>query len=158
MQRDEQLSETVPWKQLTDLEVQTPAGVMRGRVGGRGPDLLFLHGNPTSAFLWRKVVGRLTDRYRCTVLDLIGMGRSSVPVSALTVPEHAAALDVAFETLGLAGATLVGHDWGAVLALDRAARHPGHRVAVCEGHLRPIPGWDDTDPGFRDLFSRLRDP
>jgi haloalkane dehalogenase len=46
--------------------------------GDTGPTL-FLHGNPTSSFLWRNILSRLTDVADCVALDLIGMGRSGKP-------------------------------------------------------------------------------
>lgn len=53
-----------------------PADVRSG-----GPALIFLHGNPTSSFLWRNVLAAMTGNHRCVAVDLIGMGRSGKPES-----------------------------------------------------------------------------
>jgi haloalkane dehalogenase len=43
---------------------------------GKGEPILFLHGNPTSSYLWRNIIPHLTDNARCIAPDLIGMGKS----------------------------------------------------------------------------------
>ena len=43
---------------------------------GEGDPIVFLHGNPTSSFLWRNVIPYVADAYRCIAPDLIGMGDS----------------------------------------------------------------------------------
>lgn len=126
--------------------------------GGVGPTLLFLHGNPTSSFLWRGVLARLTDVADCMAVDLIGMGRSGKPHLDYGYGYHARYLEAFTDALGLRGVTVVGHDWGAVLGLDLLRRRSDvvARIAVCEGHLRPFRGWADMDSGSADLLSRLR--
>lgn len=128
--------------------------------GGSGPTLLFLHGNPTSSFLWRKVLADLVPVARCVALDLVGMGRSGKPDLAYAFADHAAHLEAFVDRLGLRDITLVGHDWGAVLGLDLLRRRPDvvARIVVCEGHLHPLDGWDAMDEDSAALFSRLRTP
>jgi pimeloyl-ACP methyl ester carboxylesterase len=108
--------------------------------GGSGDMALFLHGNPTSSFLWRRVLPGLTGSARCVAVDLIGMGRSGKPAIGYGFAGHAAYLEAFADQLGLRGVTVVGHDWGAVLGLDLLRRRPGvvGRIAVCEGHLHPF--------------------
>lgn len=148
-----------------------PPGMRHGRAetlgsamayvrGGTGPTALFLHGNPTSSFLWRGVLARLTDVADCVAVDLIGMGRSGKPDLDYGFADHARYLEAFADRLGLRGVTVVGHDWGVALGLDLLRRRPDvvARIAVCEGHLRPFAHWADMDAGAAGLFSRLREP
>ncbi len=126
--------------------------------GGRGDAILFLHGNPTSSFLWRRVLPGLTGSAWCVAVDLIGMGRSGKPDIGYRFGEHAAYLEAFADQLALRDVTVVGHDWGAVLGLDLLRRRPDvvGRIAVCEGHLHPFGRFEDMGAGAGELFSRLR--
>lgn len=145
----------------TTFDVDVLGTSMHGREVGAGDPVLFLHGNPTSSFLWRNVLGPVAaSGRRCLALDLVGMGGSGKPASAYRLADHVAHVDAAVDALGLSDVTLVGHDWGAVIALDHARRFP-HRVrgvAFLEGHLHPVDRWDDLDEGARGLFGALRTP
>ncbi|MDV8020259.1 haloalkane dehalogenase [Rhodococcus sp. IEGM 1330] len=126
---------------------------------GDGPAMVFLHGNPTSSYLWRDVTSVVAPAgYRCIAVDLVGMGRSGVSSSGYRLVDHIAQVGEFIDELGLSDVILVGHDWGAVIALALARSDPGRvrGVAVMEGHLRPIDRWDDMDDGARALFSALR--
>lgn len=128
--------------------------------GGDGPTVLFVHGNPTSSYLWRHVISELADVADCVAVDLIGMGRSGKPSLDYGFADHARYLEAFADRMGLRDVVYVGHDWGAVLGLDLLRRRPDliSRIAVCEGHLRPFDDWGDMDEGAADLFSRLRTP
>ncbi|WP_380171715.1 haloalkane dehalogenase [Kineococcus sp. DHX-1] len=137
---------------------------MAYRRAGSGRDVLFLHGNPTSSLLWADVVADLSDAYCCTALDLIGMGDSDrLPGTGderYGFGEHARYLDAAVRALGLdRDVVLVGHDWGGVLAVDWARRHPGavRGLAYLEAGVVPVSWREGTgpDPG---LFGALRGP
>lgn len=125
---------------------------------GDGPAVLFLHGNPTSSFLWRHALRRADPGRRCVAVDLVGMGGSGKPDVGYGLADHIAHVDAAVEALGLEEYVVVAHDWGVAIGLDRLRRFPGQvrGVAFMEGHLRPLAGWEDFDPGGRDLFRRLR--
>jgi haloalkane dehalogenase len=127
---------------------------------GSGDTVLFVHGNPTSSFLWRQVLPALAGSARCLAVDLIGMGRSGQPDIDYGFADHAAYLEAFADELGLRDVTVVGHDWGAVLGLDLLRRRPDvvRRIAVCEGHLHPFDRWLDMGPDAGALFSRLRTP
>ncbi|NEA31465.1 haloalkane dehalogenase [Streptomyces sp. SID13031] len=128
---------------------------------GLGEPVVFLHGNPTSSYLWRNVLEPVAKHgWRCIAPDLIGMGKSGRPDVDYRLADHIAYLGAFIEALGLDRFTLVGHDWGAVLALDRARRRPDQvrGVAFLEGHIHPITHWEDFDEDSRDLFQRLRNP
>ena len=123
---------------------------------GTGPLVVFLHGNPTSSYLWRNVLPAVASAgWHCIALDLIGMGGSGKPDSSYRLADHIRYVEAFLEPLG--EAVLVGHDWGAVIALDQARRFP-ERVrgaAFLEGHLHPIRTWADLGDGA-ELFRRLR--
>lgn len=95
---------------------------------GSGPPILFLHGNPTWCFLYRGVVLRLRDAFRCVAVDLPGFGLSARPGEGYghTPAEHAAAVGELVDALELDALTVVGHDWGGPVgmrvALDRPER------------------------------------
>ena len=99
---------------------------------GAGDPIVFLHGNPTSSYLWRNVLPHVRESGRCIAPDLIGMGDSdklpdSGPTS-YTLVEHRRYLDALFDALGVREqVTLVVHDWGSALGFDWANRH---RVAI----------------------------
>jgi haloalkane dehalogenase len=128
---------------------------------GVGDPVLFIHGNPTSSVLWRNVIGPVArSGRRCLALDLVGMGQSGKPDIEYRLSDHIAYVDGFVQALALTDLTMVGHDWGAVIALDHARRFPGRvkGVAFLEGHIHPIDHWGDLDEGGREMFRRLRSP
>lgn len=90
---------------------------------GQGDPILFLHGNPTSSYLWRNIIPYLTNQGRCIALDHIGMGKSEQPDITYGFQNAAEYLDLFVEQLGLENITLVIHDWGGILGFDYANRH-----------------------------------
>ncbi|CUS07164.1 unnamed protein product, partial [Tuber aestivum] len=94
---------------------------------GTGDPIVFLHGNPTSSYVWRNIIPYVSQLGRCIAPDLIGMGDSekiSDPKSH-TFAENSRYLDAFYEKLGLKKKiTFVVHDWGSALAFDWASRHP----------------------------------
>ena len=112
---------------------------------GSGDPIVFLHGNPTSSYLWRNVIPYLREFGRIIAPDLIGMGDSDkLPRSdahSYTFEEHRRYLDAFFDALGLkANVTLVVHDWGSALGFDWARRHPDAVKAIVhmEALIAPI--------------------
>ena len=93
---------------------------------GEGEPILFLHGNPTSSYLWRNIIPFVTDDYRAIAVDLIGMGKSAKPELEYTYQDHKRYLDAFIEALDLSNITLVIHDWGSV---ETAAWSPTARPA-----------------------------
>ncbi len=124
---------------------------------GQGMPFVFLHGNPTSSYLWRNVLPGIGHGARCLAPDLIGMGGSGKPDIAYKFADHARYLDAWFEAMGLEEVVLVGHDWGGALAFDWAARHPGRvrGVAVMETIVRPMT-WADFPDSARPRYETLR--
>lgn len=92
---------------------------------GRGPTLLFVHGNPTWSFAWRRLIRELSPEFRCLAVDHLGMGLSDKPAGhAYRIGQHIDNLCRFIEGLDLREITLVGHDWGGCLGMGAAARMP----------------------------------
>ncbi len=126
---------------------------------GTGSPILFLHGNPTSSYLWRNIIPYAVPHGRAIAVDLIGMGRSDKPDLAYRFFDHVDYLDGFIEALDLDDLTLVVHDWGAGLGFHYATRHPGRvrRIAFMEAIVEPM-RWKGTPAPLAWLFKRLRDP
>ena len=126
---------------------------------GRGSTVLFLHGNPTSSYLWRKVIPHVSPTARCIAPDLIGFGVSGKPDLTYRVTDQARYLDKFIETLGLDDLVLVLHDWGSALGLDWARRHARRvRGLALMEFICPQPTWLDMDPVVARHFREFRDP
>ncbi len=130
---------------------------------GRGNHpLVFLHGNPTSSYLWRNVIRPLSATGRCLAPDLVGMGDSDKLPGAdpdrYSLAVHQAVIDAWLEALVPSGPlTLVLHDWGSALGFDWARRHPDRvrGIAYMEALVCPISWAQWPEPG-RGLFQALR--
>ena len=131
---------------------------------GTGAPIVFLHGNPTSSYLWRNVVPHLRDHGRCIAPDLIGQGDSdklddTSPASYRFV-EHREYLDGLLDQLDLGDeVTLVIHDWGSALGFDWANRHRDRvaGIAYMEALVRPAT-WDEWPENATSIFQALRSP
>ncbi len=128
---------------------------------GTGQAVVFLHGNPTSSYLWRNVIPHVTPVARCLAPDLIGMGQSGPSAGgSYRFVDHARYLDAWLEaTLPRKQMVFVGHDWGGALAFDWAATHPD-RVAglvYLETIVRPL-AWNEWPEGARKIFQAMRSP
>ena len=129
---------------------------------GAGEAIVFLHGNPTSSYLWRNVLPHLDGKGRLIAPDLLGMGDSdTLPESGPSryrFVEHRACLDALFDALDLGSrVTLVVHDWGAALGFDWARRHPDRvrGIAYMEAMTGPMT-WDDLPADARPVFEGFR--
>jgi len=127
---------------------------------GAGDPVVFLHGNPTSSYLWRNVIPHVESVGRCLAPDLIGMGDSGrAPAGSYRFVDHARYLDAWFEALGLTRVTLVAHDWGSALGFHWARRHPGRMrgIAYMEALVRPVT-WEEWPEVARQVFQAMRSP
>lgn len=129
---------------------------------GTGHALVFLHGNPTSSYLWRKLIGPLSARHRCLAPDLIGMGDSDkLPETgrdAYGFATHQAFLDAWFDAvLPREPVVLVVHDWGSALGFDWARRHPERvrGVAYMEAIMGSMP-LSALPPAGQQFFAAIR--
>ena len=130
---------------------------------GEGPPVLFVHGEPTWSYLWRKVIPSVRDAgFRCIAPDLVGFGRSDKPteVDWYSYDRHVEALARLVEELDLRDATIVVHDWGGPIGLRLAAEQPERiaRMAMMDtglftGHQRMSENW----LRFRDFVARTDD-
>lgn len=131
---------------------------------GEGDPIVFLHGNPTSSYLWRNVMPHLKHLGRCIAPDLIGMGDSDKldnpgPDSYRFV-EHRDYLDAALDALGVTkNVVLVIHDWGSALGFDWANRHRDavQGIVYMEGIVKPMT-WDEWPDAATDIFKGFRSP
>ena len=127
---------------------------------GAGDPVVFLHGNPTSSYLWRNVIPHVGARGRCLAPDLVGMGDSGkAPAGSYRFVDHARYLGAWFEALGLRRVTLVVHDWGSALGFDWARRHPERvrGVVYMEALVRPVT-WAEWPEPARKIFQAMRSP
>ena len=126
---------------------------------GSGDPILFLHGNPTSSYLWRNVIPHVQELGRCLAPDLIGMGRSgSSPDGRYGFEDHRRYLDEWLETVGAKDRlTIVAHDWGSGLGFDWARRNPNaiKGIAYMEAIVRPVT-WMEWPEAARNIFQAMR--
>ena len=131
---------------------------------GSGAPVLFLHGNPTSSYLWRDVMPELEGKGRLIAPDLIGMGDSAKlpnpgPHTYRFVTHRtylAAFIDAVIgphEKI-----LLVVHDWGSALGFDWANRHRDRvrGFAYMEGIVRPVAGWEEWSAAATPIFQGFR--
>ena len=126
---------------------------------GSGDPILFLHGNPTSSYLWRNIIPYLMPHGRCIALDLIGMGKSDKPDLDYRFFDHSKYVEGFIEKLDLSNLTLVIHDWGSALGFHYAMRHENNikGIAFMEAMLKPIK-WEDFPSKYRMGFKLFRAP
>ena len=126
---------------------------------GAGDPVVFLHGNPTSSYLWRNVIPEVEPHARCLAPDLVGMGDSGpAPDGSYRFADHARYLDAWFDALlPTQSVTLVGHDWGSVLGFYWARRHPERvrGLAYMEAIVRPV-SWEEWPEDARGIFRGMR--
>ena len=124
-----------------------------------GDPIIFLHGNPTSSYLWRNIIPHCTGIGRCLAPDLIGMGMSgSSPSGSYRFVDHAGWLDAWMEGMGLdANITFVVHDWGSALGFHWAKRHPEAMkgIAYMEAIVRPVT-WEEWPGAAARVFQGFR--
>lgn len=130
---------------------------------GEGDPIVFLHGNPTSSYLWRNVLPHLAGKGRLIAPDLIGMGDSDKLEGSgpdrYTFAEHKAHLFALLEQLDVTqNVTLVIHDWGSALGFHWAHTHPEavKGIAFMEGIVAPVPNWDSFPEAPRAVFQAMR--
>ena len=128
---------------------------------GNGDTIIFLHGNPTSSYLWRNIITHLRFDARCLAPDLMGMGDSGKsPNSSYRFIDHSSVLDSWFDAVGLTSkVTLVVHDWGSALGFHWAKRNPEHvkGIVYMEAIVRPMT-WEEWPEASRNLFQGFRSP
>ncbi len=135
-----------------------------GSNDGADTTVVFLHGNPTSSYLWRNIIPHVSDRARCIAPDLIGQGDSDklddTGPDSYTFVEHRRYLDGLLDQLDLGDTVvLVIHDWGSALGFDWANRHRDRTAGICfmESIVQPMT-WDAWPEAATDIFRGFRSP
>ena len=131
---------------------------------GKGAPVLFLHGNPTSSYLWRDVIPELEEHGRLIAPDLIGMGDSGKLPNpggdTYRFVTHRKYLDAFIDAVigTTASIVIVVHDWGSALGFDWASRHRDRvrGIAYMEAIVRPIGAWDEWSPSATPIFQGFR--
>ena len=131
-----------------------------------GPTFVFLHGNPTSSYLWRNVIPSVESLGRCLAPDLIGMGDSGKSGDgSYRFVDHVRYLDAWFNAMDAIGPGLgdrivpVVHDWGSALGFHWAKRNPGRIAGIVymEAIVQPI-AWEDFPGQVTEVFQAMRSP
>jgi haloalkane dehalogenase len=131
---------------------------------GEGAPVLFLHGNPTSSYLWRDVIPELAGRGRLIAPDLIGMGDSDkLPNPGRDTYRFITHRDFLWNFIDTVigkdeSIALVVHDWGSALGFDWANHHRDRvrGIAYMEAIVRPIAGWEEWSPSATPVFQGFR--
>ena len=154
------MSEAPLAKQTVDVRGRRMAYHARGE----GRPILFLHGNPTSSYLWRDVIPELEGHGRLIAPDLIGMGDSdklpNPQPDTYRFTTHRDFLDGFIDAVigDSEPVVLVVHDWGSALGFDWADRHRDRvrGIAYMEAIVRPIVGWEEWSPSATPVFQGFR--
>lgn len=126
---------------------------------GEGQPVVFLHGMPTSNYLWRNIIPNMSKTHRCIAPDLIGMGKSSKPDIEYRIFDHIRFIEKFLDKLNLDNIIFVLHGWGSVIGFDYAMRHQDKikGLAFYEAHVRPILDWDLLSLPVQQFASLLDD-
>ncbi|MDE1006500.1 MAG: haloalkane dehalogenase [Paraburkholderia fungorum] len=123
------------------------------------PVALFLHGNPTSSYIWRNIIPLVAPVAHCIAPDLIGFGQSGKPDIEYRFADHVRYLDAFLANTGISSAFVIAQDWGTALAFQLAARRPEFiRGLAFMEFIRPMPGWEDFHADARGTFQKFRTP
>jgi haloalkane dehalogenase len=125
------------------------------------PVALFLHGNPTSSYIWRNIMPLVAPVANCIAPDLIGFGQSGKPDIAYRFEDHVRYLDAFIAKMGVGSAYLVAQDWGTGLAFHLAERRPDFvRGLAFMEFIHPFPTWETFLRGSkaREIFRKFRTP
>ena len=132
------------------------------RQQGSGEPIVFLHGNPTSSYLWRNITPYLHDQASCISIDLIGMGDSdkldNPDTNSYRFEEHFYYVEKAIKALtNNKKITLVVHDWGSALGFHWSYKHPEliKGIAYMEAIVKEMT-WDDWDKNAKSIFQGFR--
>ncbi len=135
------------------------AYVDTGKPAASEDAVVFLHGNPTSSYLWRNIIPYVSPLARCLAPDLMGMGESdATPDGSYRFASHSRFLDAWFDSVFPDGpVTLVVHDWGSALGFHWARRHPQRirGLVYMEALVRPVT-WEEWPAAARQVFQGFR--
>ncbi|MBH0055422.1 haloalkane dehalogenase [Pseudoalteromonas sp. SWXJZ94C] len=130
---------------------------------GQGDPIVFLHGNPTSSYLWRNVMPYLEGKGRLIAIDMIGMGDSqkldNTTDSSYSLAENSKYTFALLEALGVnKNVTLVLHDWGSGVGFNWANTHRDavKAIAFMEAIVTDFPTWDDFPKDLHGPIGTMR--
>ncbi|HEY4783553.1 MAG TPA: haloalkane dehalogenase [Chthoniobacterales bacterium] len=120
---------------------------------------LFLHGNPTSSYIWRNIIPLVAQTSHCIAPDLIGLGQSGKPDIEYRFADHVRYLDAFLANAGISSAFVIAHDWETALAFHLGARRPEFiRGLAFMEFIWPMPSWEDFHADGRETFRKFRTP
>lgn len=129
---------------------------------GSGDPIIFLHGNPTSSYLWRNITPHLESQGRCICIDLIGMGDSdkldNPDENSYQFEEHYHYVNAAIESLTNGeNITFVIHDWGSALGFNWCYHNPDSvkGIAYMEAIVKEMT-WEDWRDEAKGIFQGFR--
>ncbi|HEX9200292.1 MAG TPA: haloalkane dehalogenase, partial [Acidobacteriaceae bacterium] len=123
------------------------------------PVALFLHGNPTSSYIWRNILPLVAPVAHCIAPDLIGFGQSGKPDLEYRFADHVRYFDAFLDEAGISSAFVIAQDWGTALAFHLAARRPEFiRGLAFMEFIRPMPTWENFHPAAIETFQKFRTP
>jgi haloalkane dehalogenase len=144
---------------LTQVRVLDSTMAYREAGSPSSPTVLFLHGNPTSSYLWRNIIPLVAPVAHCIAPDLIGLGQSGKPDIEYRFFDQVRYLDAFLNKTGISSAYVVAHDWGTALAFHLAARRPEFiRGLAFMEFIRPMPSWNDFHADAIEIFKKFRTP
>jgi len=123
------------------------------------PVALFLHGNPTSSYIWRNILPLVAPVAHCIAPDLIGFGQSGKPGIEYRFADHVRYFEAFLENTGISSAFVIAQDWGTALAFHLAARRPEFILGLAfMEFIWPMPSWEDVHANGRETFRKFRTP
>lgn len=132
---------------------------------GSGDPIVFLHGNPTSSYLWRNVMPHLEGKGRLISIDMIGMGDSekldNTKDGNYSLAENSKYTFALLKAIGVKeNVTLVLHDWGSGVGFNWANNNQDavKAIAFMEAIVTPFPSWDDFPKDLHGPIQALRSP
>src|SRR5438874_1345250 len=144
---------------LTKVAVLDSTMAYREAGSPNSPTLLFLHGNPTSPYIWRNIIPLLAPVAHCIAPDLIGFGQSGKPDIEYRFADHVRYLDAFLANAGISSAFVIAQDWGTALAFHLATRRPEFiRGLAFMEFIWPMPAWEDFHAAGRETFQKFRTP
>jgi haloalkane dehalogenase len=144
---------------LPQLNVLDSTIAYREAGNSEAPVALFLHGNPTSSYIWRNIIPLVAPTAYCIAPDLIGFGQSGKPDIEYRFADHVRYLDAFLDKAGISSAFVIAHDWGTALAFHLAARKPEFiRGLGFMEFIWPMPVWEDFHADGRENFKKFRTP
>jgi haloalkane dehalogenase len=144
---------------LSQISVLDSTMAYREAGDREAPVALFLHGNPTSSYIWRNILPLVAPVAHCVAPDLIGFGQSGKPGIEYRFSDHVRYFDAFLEQAGITSAFVIAQDWGSGLAFHLASRRPDFiRGLAFMEFIRPMPTWNDFHPDQIETFQKFRTP